>query len=697
MKSKRSILLVVACAAVLIYGAKSYLGVDIFKKWSFGIYKTHVVKDSFQTTVAFAEPKQVGIVENRIIVDFAETTGKINPNIFGHNFLGHKSKWKPFNKYADYGAGLWDGKWDRKPNPAVIDLAKGIGIKAARFPGGCGTHHYDWKQAVGSDREHFKFGIDEFLQVCEEIRAEPVMTVSYFTGDAQDAAELVEYTKGRVKYFEIGNEVWHGDNRTIEHVDPEEYAERYLRYFSAMKTVDPDVKIGVILGPPEWNSKVLEIVKDKIDFGVMHLYSSPIFPLKKLSEFSTRDIFLPLLAKPILREEVILSNVYDLLKTAVGQPVGLAITEYNAFFAQEKPVPYRHSLGTALLNAELIKIFMKPDYNILLANHWNFMNEYWGLVANGFDGTSRTFKNPYYKRPNYYVFEMYHKYFGEILLKSHVQSKYFDITKYSPLVKLVNRIKTGVVVGDNLLVRDWEIGTIEGIDAESRNGTLKVNFINPMKFNYYHAIKKTKVEPATYYKLSGYIRVEQLEADPGACLEVQDGRGWSKTRSAISTQKIKGTADWQYVETIYKTLSDAQSVKVIARRIGETGPLKGKAYFKNVKLEKFIPDIDTKIPYLSVNASKSKDGDKVYLMVVNKNLESEMTAAIELRDFIPAAKLDAWILNGPAVDSTNEVDHDNVKVTHRDFEIWNRKTGPKDTFTYTFEPHSLTAIELDKL
>ena len=197
------------------------------------------------------------------------------------------------------------------------------------------------------------------------------------------------------------------------------------------------------------------------------------------------------------------------------------------------------------------------------------------------------------------------------------------------------------------------------------------------------------MEPGSYYRLSGYIKTEGLVDDAGVSLEAQDARGWNKTHSAADTAKVKGDTGWQYVETIYDTLPDARAVNVIARRIGEKGPLKGKAYFKDVKLEKFIPDIDTKIPYLSVNASKSEDGSNVYLMVVNKNLDSAMTATIALKDFVSASAGDAWVLNGPGIDATNEKKHDNVKVTQREFAI---NSNP---FEFTFEPHSLTAIEID--
>lgn len=88
--------------------------------------------------------------------------------------------------------------------------------------------------------------------------------------------------------------------------------------------------------------------------------------------------------------------------------------------------------------------------------------------------------------------------------------------------------------------------------------------------------------------------------DPqGVCLEAQDGRGWEQTHFSAATYRISGTTDWQYVEVVFQTLPDATSVSVIARRIGEEDQLKGKAFFKDVRLEKFIPSLDSRIPYLS--------------------------------------------------------------------------------------------------
>ena len=242
---------------------------------------------------------------------------------------------------------------------------------------------------------------------------------------------------------------------------------------------------------------------------------------------------------------------------------------------------------------------------------------------------------------------------------------------------------------------------------------LEIDFKDPKEFNYYHSTKKANVEAGAYYKVSGFIKAEGLVDDTGVGLEVQDGRGWNVSHSAVDTDTVRGTTDWQFVEAIYQALPDAKNVTVIVRRIGEKGPLQGKVYIKDVKFERFIPALDsTRIPYLSVNASKNKDGNKVYLMVVNKDQDKPQTATITLNGFEPASQGNAWVLNGPAIDATNEENHDNVKVTQKKFQVSSIKsqekgsspdtrhmtqdTGSPSSFTFTFEPHSLTAIELDK-
>lgn len=484
-----------------------------------------------------------------------EEIGGVNKKVFGNNFIGYdpvpcKFMSGEFYGYSDYGAGIWDSQ-KRAPVKEVIDLAVSSGMTVVRFPGGCGSHHYDWKKTIGVNRTHFLYGIDEFLKTCKAIGAEPVITISYFTGDERDAADLVEYLNSlndgsnsnggvdwaserakngyampyNVKYFEIGNEIDHGDHANIKGVLPKEYASRYLEYYKAMKAVDPSIKIGLVFRSSNWNKKVAEMARDKADFVVIHAY--PGVGTNELEKWDVKNIFKITLGAGILKTDADIKDAISLLKAKPGKDIHLAITEYNAGFVQEKPIPYRHCLGTALVNAELLKLFMKPENNILMANYWQFMNEYWGMISNGFSDNYQGLKEPYYKRPNYYVFELYHKHFGDVLL-------------------------------------------------------------------------------ATDTKCDSY---------------------------SLGMKKV---------------------------------------------------------PFLSVNASKNKNGTKIYIMVVNKNLDKGIEAKVVLKDFVPMKMGSAWILNGPAVEATNEVERNNVRIINERLEMNN------DYFLFTFKPHSVTAIEIQK-
>lgn len=524
--------------------------------------------------------------DNNIITVYPnEETGMVNKKVLGNNFLGYAPKTYEnpeieYWGYSDYGAGIWNPK-QNEPVKEAINLAKLSGIRTARFPGGCGAHHYHWKESIGKKRKHFLYGIDEFLRTCELIGAAPVLTLSYFTGSEQDAGDLVEYLNspddGRhiwaqkraenghpqpygMKYFEFGNEDWHGDHKNIKEVAPEEYAHNYLKFYAKMKAKDPSIMLGAILCgfDSAWDKKVLGILKDKIDFASLHFYPLSETGDEQIKKMNPRDIFTVALALPAIQYEECISKTAKLLRRESGRDIPLAITEYNVGITQGNPLPYRHSLGTALTNAELLRIFMKPGNNILMANYWNFINEYWGMVYTKTDFTNGDIKDSknYIKRPNYFVFELYNRCFGDILIKTDVECETFTI----------DRIHTEE--------------SIKSVIARVRNVLLGKN-----------------------------VKAKEIPAGLG-------------------------------------------------------------------------------IQYLAVNASKNNDGTKIYLMVINKNLDTEIICRIHLKDFISEKICKAWILNGPHIDSTNEEDADNVAVAYSESNV------EADGFRFAFQPHSLTALEI---
>jgi alpha-L-arabinofuranosidase len=184
--------------------------------------------------------------------------------------------------------------WKGRPNglrPDLAEMLSALKMKFIQFPGGCTAESYtmdtcwNWKNSVGPleerpgstrNRWFYKndlyFGLDEYLQLCEDLGAEPVYVTSAGISETpdwppyglcpidkmkpiiDDILDLLEYCKGsatskwgairaanghpapyNLKYIEIGNENgW----RTIK-----EYIPRYTMIHDAILAHYPDLKI----------------------------------------------------------------------------------------------------------------------------------------------------------------------------------------------------------------------------------------------------------------------------------------------------------------------------------------------------------------------------------------------------------------------------------------------------------------------
>ena len=197
------------------------------------------------------------------------------------------------------GYGLNSAVWDTEMNtPAVQGLLGQANVGMLRYPGGSYGDIYHWQDntapggyvAPGTD-------FDSFMGTVKKIGAQPILIANYGTGTPAEAAGWVQYanvTKGYGdKYWEIGNENygngyygadWEADNHASK--SPTTYANNVLQYASAMKAVDPTVKIGAVLTLPgnwpdgsvatgdsaDWNRTVLSIAGSAVDFVIVHWY-----------------------------------------------------------------------------------------------------------------------------------------------------------------------------------------------------------------------------------------------------------------------------------------------------------------------------------------------------------------------------------------------------------------------------------------
>ena len=200
---------------------------------------------------------------------------------------------------------------------AVPGLLSSAGVKVIRFPGGSESDQYNWEtntDVLSGATEATSF--DQYATLLSEAGAQGMVTVNYGTGDAvgatespaetgaQLAADWVRYANVThnygIKYWEIGNEIygngtyganWETDRHCASGSNPANcgpaiYAQNVKAYITAMKAVDPTIKIGVVLtapgswpdgvtsagSPQPWNQTVLSALGSQIDFADVHWY-----------------------------------------------------------------------------------------------------------------------------------------------------------------------------------------------------------------------------------------------------------------------------------------------------------------------------------------------------------------------------------------------------------------------------------------
>lgn len=306
-------------------------------------------------------------------------------------------------------------------NPTILkEKVKPLGATVLRFPGGVLADTYHWRDGMGTldqrgENEHaftgvketVRMGTQEFMELCEAMAAEPLITVNVVTGTAQEAAEWVRQVNilrltsrstgkqlPRVEYWEIGNEPYlKVEGRETLWLETAEYVRRADAIIAAMRTVDPTIKVGIPLRSdtiggvpalhyPGFNATVLSTLNSTFDFVALHNAYMPIV----LDDSQTdTQIFLGAMASTEEVKKDLAATRAQLAKYLPGRSIKIAITEYNALFSLPGRAIDRY-LATptgGLFVVDLLCVLAKqPD--ILMANFWSISdNWYFGAVKDG--------------------------------------------------------------------------------------------------------------------------------------------------------------------------------------------------------------------------------------------------------------------------------------------------------------------------
>lgn len=185
----------------------------------------------------------------------------------------------------------------------TLTLLRQLNSPIYRWPGGNFVSGYNWKDGIGDpDKRPTRknpawggidtndFGLDEFIQFCREIGTEPLAVVNTGLGNVQLAREMVEYANGsidtpmgkwradngnpeayKITYWGIGNEMY--GEWQLGHVPVDDYVKRHNEFATAMKEVDPNIKlVGVGENMGIWSKKMLENCANNMDYISEHFY-----------------------------------------------------------------------------------------------------------------------------------------------------------------------------------------------------------------------------------------------------------------------------------------------------------------------------------------------------------------------------------------------------------------------------------------
>ncbi len=324
----------------------------------------------------------------------------------------------------------------------VFERLKEVRPAFIRWPGGNVAQDYHWQWGVrpkderpawlnlswSNELESGDFGTDEFVQLCRDLGAEPSLTVNVEGrgATAQEAADWVEYANGpaaskhgalraanghpdpyRVKYWEVGNEIW-GD-WVRGHSDAVTYARNLARYSDAMRAVDPSIRLtGVGDNDMKWNRTVLNAAGTGLDYLAIHHYYG-----NAEMKGDPRN----LMAHPLYYERVYRELAQTINELVPNHSIQLAINEWNTALS----LPAQHSMLSALYAARLMNVFERSSIVGMSAP---------SDMVNGWSGgIIQASRHDVFVTPTYLVNQLYANHLGRQRLSTRVESPTFDTTR----------------------------------------------------------------------------------------------------------------------------------------------------------------------------------------------------------------------------------------------------------------------------
>ncbi len=268
----------------------------------------------------------------------------------------------------------------------VLDAMRALRIPILRYPGGCFSDEYHWRDGLGPRErrprydeqfwtrqlralnrpglagligppESNAFGTDEYLALCSELGCQPYLNVNHGTGTPEEAAEWVAYcnrrpeSPARVTVVGVGNEVF-GFWET-GHCSGEEYGRHFLEFAERIREVDPGVKLLATGAPKAYGSFTSDLLRaagPTMDYVSVHAFHPPVPGMRPLRDDEAD--YWTVVAGPYALMRGVDDVIADIDREfGPDSPVRVSFDEWNLWCAWEDCVATNYDLRAGLMFA----------------------------------------------------------------------------------------------------------------------------------------------------------------------------------------------------------------------------------------------------------------------------------------------------------------------------------------------------------
>lgn len=271
----------------------------------------------------------------------------------------------------------------------VVANLKAIRPRLLRWPGGNFAGEYRWKdgllpvderaplgaateietQPYTDGYDYHEINTDDFIALCREVGAEPMLTINAAWSTPEECAEWVEYCNGdenskygkiriergfkepfNVKFWSLGNEM--GYSHMEGPKGPEGYAAMAEKHADAMLKVSPDLKL-CSSGPypnDNWAQKSAAALADKAPYVSLHRYSPDYAANNRgLIRYTTPEEIKTTYNKTVNSVTVNVNIAQHMRKSldATGKNLMISFDEWNQWYAWYRPSCVTEGIFTA--------------------------------------------------------------------------------------------------------------------------------------------------------------------------------------------------------------------------------------------------------------------------------------------------------------------------------------------------------------